>query len=236
MELILNKINNWNNKIKSFSLFKKITFMIDQIEGKKAFSTSFGIEDQIITHVLNEINKKIFIFTLDTGRLFNETYDTFHRTQEKYKNLQIHTFFPLEKDLNKYILKNGINGFYNSIEQRKECCRIRKVVGLKTALKDVKLWITGIRSEHSTKREKMEFLEYDPLYNLIKFHPLLKWTLKQVEEYIHLYSIPFIALYKKGFKSIGCAPCTRAIKKGENFRSGRWWWENSDNKECGLHR
>lgn len=236
MDKILNQINNLNNKIKNISLSEVLDLVIHQIKGKKVFSTSFGIEDQVITYALNKLNKEISIFTLDTGRLFNETYSVFHQTQEKYKNLKIEVFCPLESDVNKYILKNGVNGFYNSVEQRKECCRIRKVVPLSRALKDAKLWISGIRAEHSTNRKRMNFLEYDKSYNLIKFNPLLNWTLKQVEDYINKHTIPFISLYKKGFKSIGCSPCTRAIEEGQDFRSGRWWWENSFNKECGLHK
>lgn len=236
MKTILKNINNWNNEIKNLNLFQSLNFVIDNLKGKKIFSTSFSIEDQIITYALNELNKEILIFTLDTGRLFNETYNTFQQTQEKYKNLKIKTLFPLENQINNYILKNGINGFYNSVKQRKECCKIRKVIPLNRALQDAKLWITGIRSEHSISRKKNNFLEYDKLHNLIKFHPIIKWTLEEVENYIKKHTIPIISLYKKGFKSIGCAPCTRKIDIGEDFRAGRWWWENSNHKECGLHQ
>lgn len=235
MKEILSQIINWNKKIKTLSLLDSLNFILNNIKGKKAFSTSFGVEDQIITHVLNQINKDIFIFTLDTGRLFYEVYDTLSQNQKKYKNIKINTLFPLEHDINNYILKNGINGFYNSIEQRKECCRIRKILPLARALSNVKLWITGIRKEQSEYRSKMNFLEYNISYNLIKFNPLLEWTDNQINDYIKDYNIPVISLYNKGFKSIGCYPCTRAIKNNENSRNGRWWWEKSINKECGLH-
>lgn len=235
MKTILNQIINWNQIIQNLSLLDSLNFVINQIKGKKAFSTSFGIEDQIITHILNKINKDVFIFTLDTGRLFNEVYDTFYRTQKKYKNIKIQTFFPLEHDINNYIINNGVNGFYNSIKKRKECCKIRKVIPLTRALRNIKIWITGIRAEQSIHRGKMNFLEYDKSYNLIKFNPLLKWTYKEIYDYINNHNIPFISLYKQGFKSIGCMPCTRPVKESEGLRSGRWWWEKSMNKECGLH-
>ncbi|MCB9202216.1 MAG: phosphoadenylyl-sulfate reductase [Flavobacteriales bacterium] len=237
MENIKGNINldKLNNDIKNLSLEDAITLVSRQFEGKKVFSTSFGIEDQLLTHVLNELNLNIEVFTLDTGRLFEETYNTFHRTQEKYKNISIKTYFPLQSDIDTYIRENGVNGFYNSVEQRKECCRIRKVVPLGQALQDAQLWITGIRAEQSDNRQDMNFLEFDEKYQLVKFNPLLNWKLEEVEDFVYKNTIPFISLYKKGFKSIGCAPCTRAIQEGEDFRAGRWWWENPTKKECGLH-
>lgn len=235
MKKILNQIINWNEIIQNLSLLDSLNFIFNKIKGKKAFSTSFSIEDQIITYILNKINKKILIFTLDTGRLFNEVYATFYQTQKKYKNIKIKTFFPSEHDINNYIDKNGINGFYKSIEKRKECCKIRKIIPLTRALKNVNLWITGIRAEQSIYRGQMNFIEYDKSYNLIKFNPLLKWKYKEINNYITNNNIPFVSLYRKGFKSIGCMPCTRPIKKNEDLRSGRWWWEKSINKECGLH-
>ena len=231
----INEIEQWNNQLEGLSLQESLKFICEKIQNKKVFSTSFGVEDQVITHAINELNLPIEIFTLDTGRLFEETYNTFHRTQEKYKNITISTYFPLQSDIDHYIKNNGINGFYNSVEQRKECCRIRKVVPLNQALQGVSLWITGIRSEQSDNRNDMQFLEYDTHHQLIKFNPLLRWTLQEVEDYLNENTVPFISLYKKGFKSIGCAPCTRAIEEGEDFRAGRWWWENPTNKECGLH-
>lgn len=237
MNDIINNIEKLNKKISKFSILESLIFISNQkFNKKKVFSTSFSVEDQIIIYNLNKIkNNNILVFTLDTGRLFDETYQVFDKTQKKYKNIKINIFFPSENDLNKYIIQNGINGFYHSIEKRKECCKIRKVIPLNRALENVDLWITGIRSEQSNNRKNKQILEFDKSRNLIKFNPILNWKLEEVEEYIHKHSIPFNPLHNKGFKSIGCKPCTRSIKEGEEFRSGRWWWENINKKECGLH-
>src|SRR5690606_31192700 len=141
---------------------------------------------------------------------------------------------PEEEDIMEYVANNGINGFYDSIEKRKSCCYIRKVKPLQKAIKGAGLWITGLRAEQSQNRENMEFLEWDEANQLVKYNPLLHYTLKQVEEEINEYKVPVNSLYKKGFLSIGCAPCTRVLTEGEDFRAGRWWWENGK-KECGLH-
>lgn len=203
--------------------------------GEKAvFSTSFSIEDQVITHMIFSNNLNIKVFTLDTGRLFPETYSTWARTIEKYGQ-PIDTYFPDQALLEPMLRSKGPNSFYESVENRVECCNIRKVEPLKRALAGKKLWVTGIRAEHSANRTQMDKIEWDPSNQLFKFHPLLNWTTGELKEFIRMYGIPVNPLHDKGFISIGCAPCTRAIRPGEDFRAGRWWWEDADKKECGLH-
>lgn len=197
------------------------------------FSTSFGAEDQVITHLLYKQFTNCPIFTLDTGRLFQETYDTFHSTVKKY-NLSIEVFSPDAEDLKELYLNQGANGFYESIENRKTCCGVRKVIPLKKALKNKKVWITGLRAEQSENRSDLSKVEYDSNFDIIKVHPILDWNWEQTIQYLNDHGVPMNPLHSKGFPSIGCAPCTRAIEDGEDFRAGRWWWEQSA-KECGLH-
>jgi len=204
-------------------------------KGKIVFSTSFGIEDQVITHLIasNKIDN-IEIFTLDTGRLFPETYQVWDKTLLKY-HVKIKSYYPNNGSIEKYTNDNGINAFYNSIDLRKECCNIRKVEPLKRALDGATLWITGLRAEQSNNRNGIEKIQYDSQYNLIKYNPLLDWSYDDVNTYISKNKVPYNSLHTQGFVSIGCAPCTRAIKDGEDFRAGRWWWEDENKKECGLH-
>lgn len=196
------------------------------------FSTSFSKEDQLITHFVQKQN--VDVFTLDTGRLFEQTYDTWNLTRAKY-GIKIKTFIPNEVQLHEFLNENGPNSFYTSVENRKECCYIRKVVPLKKALKNKEVWITGLRAEHSPNRKSLDVFEWDEENQIIKFHPLLHWTSDAINEQIKTKGIPYNKLHDKGFVSIGCEPCTRAIKEGEDFRAGRWWWEEQSKKECGLH-
>lgn len=231
---IKDKLAEFNQLLEGLSLEESILFVKDNLEGKKVFSTSFGIEDQVLTHFLYPLANDFSFFTLDTGRLFSETYEVFQKTQTKYKGLQIKTYLPEEKDIQNYIDSDGINGFYDSIESRKKCCFVRKVIPLKRALEGVDVWVTGLRAEQSQNRETMPFLEWDEENKLVKFNPLLHYSLSQLEAIVKENNIPINSLYKKGYLSIGCAPCTRALTEGEDFRAGRWWWENGK-KECGLH-
>jgi phosphoadenosine phosphosulfate reductase len=202
--------------------------------GKVTFSTSFSNEDQVITDLISKHTKGISLFTLDTGRLYPETYSTWSRTLEKYQS-RIKAFYPDKKQLQVYVSDNGPNAFYTSVELRKKCCYIRKVVPLKKALEDNAIWITGLRAEHSPARETLTIFEWDEVNEVIKYNPLLNWTTAEVKEYIRINQVPYNPLHDKGFESIGCAPCTRAIQSGEDFRAGRWWWEDNEKKECGLH-
>lgn len=221
-------------KTKEFSIEKTLAFLANEYKGKVVFSTSFGQEDQVITALIAKDNLPITIFTLDTGRLFQETYDVFHKTLKKYKK-EIKVYFPEAADVEKLLESKGPNSFYESVENRKECCFIRKVAPLTKALKGNSIWITGLRAEQSENRSDLAVFEYDAHFNIIKFNPLLKWTLAEVQKYIDTNNVPQNALHKQGFVSIGCAPCTRAITPGDDIRAGRWWWESS-HKECGLHQ
>jgi phosphoadenosine phosphosulfate reductase len=208
--------------------------LVSKLFGSKAkFSSALGIEDQVITHCIATKKLDIEVFTLDTGRLFQETYDLLDLTRNKY-DIRIQTYFPITERVQKLVSEKGPNSFYESVDTRKECCFIRKVEPLERALKNASVWVTGIRADQSNNRGKMELVEWDDQHQLIKYNPLLNWTWEQVIQFVELNNLPVNTLHKKGFPSIGCAPCTRAVLPNEDFRAGRWWWENSS-KECGLH-
>jgi len=198
------------------------------------FSSSLGYEDQVLTHMIFSGNLDIEIFTLDTGRLFPETYSVLNSTLNRYKK-EIKVYYPQTESVEKLMTEKGPHSFYGSAENRKECCFIRKVEPLKRALAGKTIWITGIRADQSPERSDMKMTEWDEASQIIKIHPLLHWTLEEVKDYIKKHNIPYNPLHDKGFVSIGCQPCTRAIKEGEDFRAGRWWWEDNSKKECGLH-
>jgi phosphoadenosine phosphosulfate reductase len=202
--------------------------------GKQAvFSSSFGLEDQVLAYWIGTQDLDISVFTLDTGRLFQETYDTIALTASKYK-LPVRTFYPDTAQVENLVSSKGPNSFYESVENRKECCHIRKVVPLKRALEGAMVWVTGIRADQSGNRQSMDRVSWDEPHQVIKYNPLLDWTIEQVEGYIAQKGIPVNTLHRKGYPSIGCAPCTRAVAPGEDIRAGRWWWETSA-RECGLH-
>ena len=227
-------INALLEQTKDFSIEETLSFLANEYKDKVVFSTSFGQEDQVITALIAKNSLPITIFTLDTGRLFQETYDVFHKTVKKYK-VAIQTYFPEASQVENLLNTKGPNSFYESVENRKECCFIRKVVPLTKALKGNSVWITGLRAEQSENRNDLNLFEYDEKFEIIKFNPLLKWTLEEVQKYIDDNNVPQNSLHRKGFVSIGCAPCTRAIAPGEDIRAGRWSWESS-HKECGLHQ
>ena len=232
MSLIL--VQSLLAKTANLSIEETLSFLANEYKDKVVFSTSFGQEDQVITALIAKNNLPITVFTLDTGRLFQETYDVFHKTEKKYK-IGIKTYFPETADVENLLNTKGPNSFYESVENRKECCFIRKVVPLTKALKGNEIWITGLRAEQSENRSDLSVFEFDAHFNIIKFNPLLKWSLEEVQKYIDDNNVPQNTLHKKGFVSIGCAPCTRAIAEGEDIRAGRWSWESS-HKECGLHQ
>ena len=211
-----------------------LAFLAEQFPNEIVFSTSFGLEDQAVTHLILANQIPISIFTLDTGRLFNETYSVWESTDERY-NTHILPYYPKTTDIEEYVHKNGPLSFYRSVELRKECCHIRKVEPLGRALKNKKVWVTGLRADQSTARKDLSILEWDDTYQLFKYNPILHWTFEDTKAFIKAHNIPYNVLHDKGFVSIGCAPCTRAIKEGEDFRAGRWWWESNSKKECGLH-
>ncbi|MEO6149892.1 MAG: phosphoadenylyl-sulfate reductase [Mucilaginibacter sp.] len=205
-----------------------------QFPGEIVFSTSFGWEDQVITHMIFTNNLPIKVFTLETGRLFPETYYVWNRTMEMYGQ-PIHAYYPNNEQLEAMVNAKGPSSFYESVENRKECCGIRKIEPLKRALAGNKCWITGIRAEQSANRQYMENVEWDEGNQLVKYHPIYSWSLDEVKEYIRKHNVPYNTLHDRGFPSIGCLPCTRAVQEGEDFRAGRWWWEDQSKKECGLH-
>ena len=202
--------------------------------GQVAFSSSLGYEDQVITDMILANGIDIRIFTLDTGRMFPESYTTLQKTNNRY-DTKLEVFFPQSAGVEKLLTEKGPLSFYESVENRKECCFIRKVEPLNRALKGVKVWVTGIRAEQSNNRTGMQAIEWDGGHELFKYNPLLAWSFDEVKQYVKAYNVPYNPLHDKGFVSIGCAPCTRAILEGEDFRAGRWWWEDESKKECGLH-
>jgi len=207
---------------------------IAQLSSECAFSTSLSWEDQVITHAIFSQNLSIKVFTLDTGRLFPETYSVLNATRERYKK-EIQVYYPETNSIEKLVSTKGPISFYESPDNRKECCFIRKVEPLNRALDGIKIWITGLRKEHSENRNEISKVEWDEHRKIIKVNPLIDWTLEDVKNEIRSKNIPYNVLQDIGFVSIGCQPCTRAIKEGEEFRAGRWWWEDSTKKECGLH-
>jgi len=199
-----------------------------------AFANSLGAEDMVLTDLIVKAGLPIEIFSLDTGRLPLETYDLMAAVQAHY-GLKLKIYFPQASTVEDYVRANGINAFYESIELRKGCCYVRKVEPLKRALAGKKAWITGMRAEQAATRGNLATREYDEGNGLEKFNPLADWSEKEVWTYIKQNAVPYNALHDKFYPSIGCAPCTRAISLGEDVRSGRWWWESPDSKECGLH-
>ena len=224
---LISKTNdlNWQEKI----LFVEKNFQ------KKIFSTSFSAEDQVLTDYIAKQKLSIKFFTIDTFRLFDETYQTWQKTIDNYK-IKIASFNPQTNILKKFVESYGINAFYRSADLRKQCCAIRKVEPLKRALKGYQIWISGVRQEHSAIRADKNFFEYDDNLQIIKFYPLLKFSEQQLWSYIKEHQVIYNKLHDLGFRSIGCNPCTRAISKNDELRSGRWWWENDQHKECGLHK
>ncbi len=221
-------------RVSSMAPEEALAVLAQEFEGKIILSSSFSWEDQVISHMVLSNKLPIKIFTLDTGRLFSETYYVWSRTNEMY-NTNIEVYYPNAELIQEFVTQKGPNSFYDSVENRKSCCYIRKVEPLQRALAGNELWITGLRAEHSPERGDLPMLEYDDTNNIIKFHPLLHWTTDEVRAFINKNGIPYNTLHDKGFVSIGCQPCTRAIMPGDDFRAGRWWWEDKTSKECGLH-
>lgn len=216
------------------SALDRLRLVAERYPRQAVFSTSFGLEDQILSHLIFAHDLPIEVFTLDTGRNFQETYATWNKTLLKYGK-PIQAYFPQQEAVENLLLSKGPNSFYNSVENRKECCHIRKVEPLNRALAGRPAWVTGIRAEQSQNRQTMEPVEWDAAHNLIKIHPLFDWTWEQALAFVQEQGVPVNPLHQQGFVSIGCAPCTRAIRPGEDFRAGRWWWEDLSAKECGLH-
>jgi phosphoadenosine phosphosulfate reductase len=202
--------------------------------GRIVFTTSFGLEDQAIAHAIFEQVLDIAVVTLDTGRLFAATYELWAQTERRYGR-RIPGLYPDCAALEMLVARQGIDGFYTSVEARRACCAVRKVEPLQRALAGASVWITGLRSDQSADRAGISFGGVDPDHRLIKVNPLFDWRREQVLSFVSCHGIPYNSLHDRSFASIGCAPCTRAIALGEPERAGRWWWEQKERKECGLH-
>ncbi len=232
MQILIDIINQ---KLENATTHEVLTYFLNTYSHKVALSSSLGAEDQVLTDLMLKIDAQAHVFTLDTGRLHPETYEVMDATNLKY-NIKMDVYFPASKKVEELYQIQGINGHYESIDKRKHCCFIRKIEPLQRALKDVEVWITGLRSEQSVTRTQMPLVEYEENFKVIKVNPLIYWSEKDVWNYIKKNNVPYNNLHDQGFPSIGCAPCTRAVKDGEDVRSGRWWWENQEHKECGLHK
>ena len=211
-----------------------LRWALGQFHPRIAFASSFGAEDVVLIDMLARIRPDARIVTLDTGRLHEETYDVMERIRRRY-GVRIESVFPEHAAVERLERDKGLYSFRASVADRVECCRIRKVEPLKRALAGLEAWITGLRRQQSVTRGAVVKVEADPMFGLLKINPLADWTEEQVWDYIRKHDVPFNALHDRGFPSIGCSPCTRAIAPGENARAGRWWWEQPDSKECGLH-
>jgi len=228
-------VNELNQKFSAETPEVLLHYLMNEYGNKIALSSSLGPEDQVLTDMMLKINKNARIFTLDTGRLFPETYSLLDKTNIHY-GIKIRVYFPDFRRVEEMVSADGINLFYESIEKRKLCCRLRKLEPLSRAFTGLDAWICGLRREQSVTRHDMQLVEWDETNHLIKINPLIDWTEKQVWDYIHEHHVPYNSLHNDGFPSIGCQPCTRAVNVGDDARSGRWWWEAPEHRECGLHK
>jgi len=226
-------IEQLNAETKDLSAAESLKWIATLYGREASFSLGFGQEGMVIADMVFTQDLDIRVFTLDTGRLFTETYELFNKVHTRYKK-NIEVYFPDRDKVEKLLSTKGPFSFYDSVENRKECCGIRKLGPLKRALAGTKVWITGLRASQSEYRSSLSKFYWDEKNELIKFNPLFEWSREEVQTYIKSNRIPYNSLEDRGFKSIGCAPCTRAVTEGENERDGRWWWEDSK-KECGLH-
>ena len=211
-----------------------LEYFLKEFPGKAALSSSLSYEDQALIDMMVRIRRDARIFTLDTGRQFPETYELIDRTNMQY-GISIEVFFPDFRKVQEMVREHGINLFYDSVELRHKCCEIRKIEPLKRALQGVDVWISGLRRSQSVTRAGMQMVEYDAADDVLKLNPLILWSEEQVKQYGKENGVPYNRLHEKGFPSIGCQPCTRAVAPGDDIRSGRWWWEDPDHRECGLH-
>ena len=215
----------------AFSVLRRIV----SADSPAALASSFGAEDMVLIDLIGRHVLPVHVFTLDTGRLHEETYELIDRVRRHY-GLKIAVYTPQPEPLAAYVEANGVNAFRESVELRQECCAIRKTAPLARALAGKRAWITGLRRAQAETRGEVELEEYDSVHGLKKFNPLVEWSERQVWEYLRGHGVPYNPLHDRGYPSIGCAPCTRAIEPGEDVRAGRWWWEDREHKECGLHR
>ncbi len=227
------QVDDLNSRIKTAE--EALQWASDNLHPKVAKASSFGAEDSVIMDIMLKINPKFRFFTLDTGRLPQETYDIMDIVRKKY-NISIEVLFPDAKEVEDMVREKGINLFYESVDNRKLCCEIRKVHPINRILSTLDGWITGLRHDQTKTRDSLTIFQLDHGHNkILKINPIIDWTWDQVQEYIKKNNLPQNSLLEKGYPSVGCEPCTRPIKPGEDLRAGRWWWEKNGNKECGLH-
>lgn len=212
-----------------------LAHFMDKFHSRIALSSSLSIEDQTLTDMMLKINPQAHIFTLDTGRLFPETYQLIDTTNEHY-NTKLKIYCPQTEDLQRFVATHGINPFYESLEKRHACCQVRKLEPLSRAFRNLNAWVCGLRNEQSPTRSAMQLIEWDDRHQLLKINPLIHWSEQQVWDYIKANRVPYNRLHDKGYPSIGCQPCTRAVRRIDDIRAGRWWWESPDHRECGLHQ
>jgi phosphoadenosine phosphosulfate reductase len=229
------KVQEINKLLEQASALEIVSYFLKNYKGDIVFSTGLGAEGQVLTDMIVKHDKEAVKFvTLDTGRLFEETYTLIDKTCKHY-DLKMNVYFPDYKQVEEMVREKGINLFYESVANRKQCCYLRKVEPLKRATKGYKIWIAGLRREQSITRLNLQPVQWDEAYKVIKVHPLYDWSEEEVWDYIKKHNVPYNELHDKGYPSIGCEPCTRAVKPGEDIRAGRWWWEEPEKKECGLH-
>ncbi len=221
------------DKISGLTEIEALSFLANAFEERIVFNSSFGWEDQVITHLILSNNIGVEIFTIDSGRLFDETYKVWNSTNKQY-NANIKAYYPLQENVEDYVSNNGPNAFYESKELRNQCCFIRKTEPLQRALAGNTILVTALRKEHLPEGREIVPVEWDELNQVIVYHPLLYWTTDEVKNFIYRHNIPYHPLHNKGFVRIGCAPCTRAIKPGEDVRSANWWWETKKAREYSL--
>jgi phosphoadenosine phosphosulfate reductase len=229
----MDQLANLRQIFETLSVEQALQQVAGLFPGRVKFSSSLGQEDQVLTDIIARNKIPVSIFTIDTGRLFNEAYETLDKTTARYK-IPIDVYFPQADSVQEMVKEHGVNLFYESVENRKSCCHVRKVEPLNRALQHTSVWITGLRASQTDLRKDIPVVEWLSDKEIYKINPLLHWSFDEVLDYIRKYSVPYNTLHDKGFISIGCAPCTRAIEAGEDPRAGRWWWELSQ-KECGLH-
>lgn len=236
MKISLDQVSKMTADLQKKSAPDLLKWVLDNFGDRIALSSSFQCEESVLIDMLSKIaGNKFRLFTLDTGRLNEETYEVMERMREKYK-ITIESYFPDRAAVENLERAKGLYSFRESVENRKECCGIRKVESLNRALANLDAWITGLRTEQSMTRTDTEKVQVDaPRKGLVKINPLIDWTSEQVWDYIKSNKVPYNKLHDMGYPSIGCAPCTRAVQSGEGIRAGRWWWENPEHKECGLH-
>lgn len=228
------EIDRLNAEATSLDAIGRLRLAAKRFGRKAVLATSFGAEDQVLTDMLAEFGKPFEIFTIDTGRLPQETFDVMEQTQRRY-GISIRVLFPDFRSVEAMVARYGPNQFYEGVELRKRCCQVRKVEPLRRGLSGQKAWICGLRREQSMTREGLDVVQWDEQFGLVKIAPLADWTEVQVWDYIRSHDVPYNRLHDAGYSSIGCGPCTRAIGQGEDIRAGRWWWEEPEHKECGLH-